>query len=99
MSFHKITGQAEIKQALRDHMLRPNEQRAPFLATIRLAGGSDYQGRKVNQGGLIIEGARPLGASLSEKEDRFTLTNSDSNYHLPIGDIRLADIEYIELLN
>ena len=96
--FYRITKPAKIKEALRAYMLSHTEQEAPFLATIFLRRGAEWNGRKM-LGGLIIEGARPLSASTDAKgQTTFFLTNSDSGYSGLIGSVKDEDILYVETL-
>jgi hypothetical protein len=86
--FIRIEDRTKIAEVLRAHMLKPNEQRAPFLATIFDKPSN-----------LIYEGARPISACTDhEGTTVFTLSNSDSNYRSPIGSVNLNDIQYIEVL-
>lgn len=87
--FIRITEQGKIAEVLRAHMLRPDEQRAPFLATI-----FDQQSN------IIYEGARPISACTNHEDSStvFTLSNSDSNYTQSIGSVNLNNIKYVEVL-
>lgn len=87
--FVRIIEPDKIAETLRAHMLRPEEQRAPFLATIFDKPSN-----------IIYEGARPISACTSQEDSTviFTLSNSDSNYQRPIGSVNLNDIEYVEVL-
>lgn len=97
----KITDPVKIRQVLRDYMFHPAQQTAPFFVEIRVAPGSDWNGWKVPGGGLIIEGARPMSCvTHGDSGDQvFSLTNSDSHYQRCIGQVRLADIEFVQTLH
>lgn len=97
----KITDKEKIEQTLRAYMLSPLKQSAPFLVEIRVVPGADWNGWKVPRGGLIIEGARPMGlATFCDTGDKFfTLTNSDSGYTRSIGRVRLRDIQFVQTLH
>lgn len=97
----KITDPSKIRQVLRDYMLQPAKQSAPFLVEIRVGAGADWNGWKVPPGGLIIEGARPMSCfTEGDTGDQvFTLTNSDSDYCRPIGQVRLADVQLVQTLH
>ncbi len=95
----KHTDIAEIRAVLRDYMFSPEKQAAPFLLEIKAKRGVIWNGH-VCRGGLSIEGARPFGCATSADGDSlFSLTNSDSNYSLLIGALKLSDIESIETMN
>jgi hypothetical protein len=60
-----------------------------------------WNGWEVTAGGLSIEGARPCAAArfLESGEVRYTLTNSDSRYTRPIGNVDLSTIASIQTLD
>lgn len=99
MSFKRITDKEEIRRLMDAYMLRPGEQPAPFLASIRVPRGSVWNGRTMSSP-LVIEGPRPLRAVAGEEDGErvYTLTNSDSRYTRAIGDVKLSEIEYVEEL-
>jgi len=89
---NQTTDKAEIKRVMHDHMLRPDEQVAPFLVEIMT--------REFRKGGTTFEGARPIAACVNCEtgEVTYTLSNGDSNYNLSIGTVKLSEIEYISTL-
>lgn len=95
-----ITDQARIKETLHAYMLKPGEQRAPFLVQIRTKRDITWNGRPCPPG-IIIEGPRPISCvtHCDTGDVVYNLSNSDSNYRQTIGQVRLADIEFIETLN
>ena len=97
MPFKRIEGVEQIRSVMHAHMLAPGEQRAPFLATIKLSKGQLWNGH-VATGGAIIEGARPLSAYTDDGDTTYTLTNSDSGYCQPIGTVKLSGLDYVEVL-
>jgi len=91
MTFRRITENDEIRSTMNSYMLTPDQQRAPFLATIFT--------REHRPGGMIYEGTRPLSASTDAVgETTYSLTNSDSGYSRPIAHIKLSGVEYVEVL-
>ena len=97
--FKQITDRQQIRDTLRAFMLKPQEQRAPFVAEIKAARGVLWNGH-VYQGGLVVEGARPLSCATGPDNDPvFCLTNSDSDYCRTIGTLKLSDIVSIATLS
>lgn len=90
MAFDRITDKAEIRKVMHAHMLAPEKQRAPFLATIST--------REHRPGGITFEGSRPLGSNTDDNDTTYTLTNMDSGYNTPIATVKLSAIEYVETL-
>jgi hypothetical protein len=90
MSLRRITDNAKIREVMHAHMLHPELQRAPFIVAIFT--------REHRPGGIVYEGARPMGASTFDSETLYTLTNGDSGYTRPIANVKLSGIEYVELL-
>lgn len=92
-----ITDKSKIEQILQGFMLALEKQSVPFLHEIKLAGETEWNGKQISKGGLIIVGARPMSAVTfcETGEKKYNLTNSDSNYTRTIGQIRLQDIEAI----
>jgi hypothetical protein len=90
MSYCRITDRAKLREVMHAHMLRPEQQRAPFLVVIFT--------REHRPGGTIFEGARPLSACTEEDDTCYTLTNRDSDYCRPIATVKLSGIEYVEVL-
>lgn len=97
MKFIRITEKPEIRKTLHAYMLKIEDQLASFIPVIKMIKGANWNDRII-VGGLSIEGSRPFGAATSENETIYTLTNSDSNYSLAIGSIKLSEIEHIEII-
>ena len=95
-----ITDKARIEEVLRDCMLNPKKRSPEFIPEIRVAAGAQWGTRTVGLGGLIIEGARPMGlvTHCDTGEKVFSLTNSDSGYTRLIGQVKLSEIVSISLL-
>lgn len=62
-SFIKVIGKQNIRKTMREYM-HPDKDRVPFIAAIHSHKGIVWNGH-VMKGGLTIEGARPMGASVS----------------------------------
>lgn len=93
---NRITDKDEIMRQLRLWLLTPQERNVPFIMLIFCNSGVNWNGRTL-QGGLNIEGSRPLSIASSDDETNITLTNGDSNYTQMIGSVKLSEIGYIEL--
>lgn len=80
----KIKDKKKIKNIMNDYML--NKKEPPFLVTI-------FDKSK----NLIYEGAKPISAVTDEETKKYTLSNMDSNYQRPVGQVDLNNIEYIQV--
>jgi hypothetical protein len=96
---HTITDKGKIRGVLRNYMLNENRPHE-CLFEIRPVGGAMWNGLKISQGGLIVEGPRPISCITvsATNEQVFTLSNCDSRYMRPIGQARLDDITSITTL-
>jgi hypothetical protein len=72
-------------------MMEIEEQPAPFLIEIF--------SREHRPGGIIYEGARPIGAVQDNTtgERTYALSNGDSNYQSPIASVNVKFIEYVSI--
>lgn len=98
---HTVTDKDLIEEVLSNFVRQPHQQRVAFIPQIRVAPGADWNGWEVTQGGLVIEGARPMGMAtyFDTGEKMFSLTNSDSGYSKFIGAVKLSDIVSVSLLH
>lgn len=97
----KFTDRADVERTMQAFMLNSPVRKTPFLFEIRVAAGAYWNGNKIGRGGLIIEGARPIGAitECDTCEKTYSLSNSDSNYTRTIGQVRLQDISSLTTLD
>lgn len=105
VSFQTITDRPSIKTVLHAFVLGSEAERQKsnlpsFIPAIYVKPGAEWQGHTVTSGGLIIEGSRPMAVATFHDtgEIRYALTNSDSDYQLPIGYVNLSEITKIEIL-